>query len=278
MSNIIDDLWELSLHLVPTSILRELTITGFWRTALWFRPYNEVRFRCNFVIAQTRYQGCAFYSMEISEGEIEQLLGTHVLEARRSCVPLQVALLDSVFGFLVNDLIAARVLEISGTSQEKALWRARIVGEEVEELLHALNLVSHPAHIALVGASALILDELLALQCTVDIFDLDPTIIGTNIRRDMNIIDGKSGLSSHQPPDIIVATGMTLTTETLDDILAYARYSGAKVVIYAQTGANIAPWYRRYGADSIVSEPIPFYDFEGVSKIRVFRNKSSLLA
>jgi hypothetical protein len=66
---------------------------------------------------------------------------------------------------------------------------------------------------------------------------------------------------------------MTLATDSLDLIISEARQAGTKLLIFAETGANFGEEYcRTLGVDTVVSEPFPFYIFQGLSTIEVYRN------
>jgi hypothetical protein len=51
-----------------------------------------------------------------------------------------------------------------------------------------------------------------------------------------------------------------------------AQKAGTKLLLFAETGANFGEEYcRSIGVDAVVSEPFPFYIFQGVSTIEVYR-------
>ena len=53
-----------------------------------------------------------------------------------------------------------------------------------------------------------------------------------------------------------------------------ARESDTRLLVFAETGAFFGPEYcRTVGIDTVVSEPFPFYIFQGVSRIEVHRRE-----
>ena len=65
---------------------------------------------------------------------------------------------------------------------------------------------------------------------------------------------------------------MTLATEALDDLVSTAKRFGTKTIVFAETGANFGEGYcRSIGIDVTVSEPFPFYIFQGLTTIEIYR-------
>jgi hypothetical protein len=58
----------------------------------------------------------------------------------------------------------------------------------------------------------------------------------------------------------------------MGDIIDTCKEKNTKVVIFAETGANFGEEYcSTLGVDSVVSELFPFYIFQGVSTIEIYR-------
>jgi hypothetical protein len=273
----VDRLWDIGEGMVPTHLVERLTIHGLWDTRLWFAPSSsEIGFRCRFIVAQTHHQGCAFYPGNLDASELETLVGQHYRVARDASLPLKVAVADTLFAFARPRLPACRWESEVGTPTEKASWRARVVGDEAKRILGSARTRSSRPRVVLVGVSALILDELLRMDCTVAAVDLDPHVVGWTARPGVLVGHGADVEATLAESDMAVVTGMTLTTRSLGSILAQCVASHTRVLVYAQTGANIAPWYMLYGADTVVCERIPFYNFEGLSEIHVYRRESTI--
>ena len=75
--------------------------------------------------------------------------------------------------------------------------------------------------------------------------------------------------------DVAIITGMTLTTDSLTDIVDTAKRHDTRVLMFAETGANMGEEYTgdAVGVDTCVSEPFPFYIFQGLTTIEVYRAK-----
>ncbi|MDA3647070.1 hypothetical protein LZ318_13590 [Saccharopolyspora indica] len=63
------------------------------------------------------------------------------------------------------------------------------------------------------------------------------------------------------PAEAVVATGMTLSNGTFDQILRHCGESGVPLVVYAQTGSAVARAFLGAGATAVSAEPFPFSQF-----------------
>ena len=59
--------------------------------------------------------------------------------------------------------------------------------------------------------------------------------------------------------DTVIMTGNTLKTGTIGKLLDTCKKLSKPVLVYAMTGANIAPWYLNHGASTVTSETFPYY-------------------
>jgi hypothetical protein len=76
--------------------------------------------------------------------------------------------------------------------------------------------------------------------------------------------------------DLAIVTGMTIATDSLELILEAAHAGGTRLLVFAETGASFGEEYcRTLGVDTVVSEPFPFYIFQGTSIIEVFRREGT---
>ncbi len=268
----IDELWEIGINYIPEEYMDNLRIKGIWDTDMNFQPHPvEVIFELSYVIAQTHHQGCSFYDpRDVDRSEFAKLIGQHFTVAKNSSIPTKIAVLDSIFAFKGKDISPQRKLERTGNPSDKALWRARSVCGEADFQLSQIQTIKSPS-VLLLGYSGLILEGLISLGYNVIPFDLQTNLVGLQVKDGISILDGSSVQSYVEKADLIIVTGMTLATESLDGLLASCRKNNTKMIVYAQTAPNIAPWYLQYGANSIVCEYIPFYNFEGLSEISIFR-------
>ena len=66
-----------------------------------------------------------------------------------------------------------------------------------------------------------------------------------------------------------IATGMIFVSETADKIFEFARKYNKHLIVFMETGSNFGPQLLKYGADTVLSEFFPFYDFYGDTKYLV---------
>lgn len=64
--------------------------------------------------------------------------------------------------------------------------------------------------------------------------------------------------------DALLVTGMTLGNGTFDHLLAHARLSGVPMVVFAQSGSAVLPWFLGDpGLHAVSAEPYPFFSLDG---------------
>lgn len=63
--------------------------------------------------------------------------------------------------------------------------------------------------------------------------------------------------------DALLVTGMTLGNGTFDPLLAHARATGLPVVVFAQSGSAVLPWFLGAGLHAVSAEPYPFFSLDG---------------
>lgn len=269
---LLDNLWEIGRSLVPSNLRTNMTIKGIWNTELIFQPdISEIAFNCHFLIAQTYYQGCSFYQEDtIKLQHVSSLIGQHYEVAKNMKLPIKIAVLDSIFAFGRLLKKPSSHFEKDGMPSEKAFLRANIVCEEACRLVPARNSHQKPI-ISVLGVSGIIVHQLIKKGYNIIACDLNPNIIGTKICNNVTVRNGLYEKEYIKESDLVIVTGMALETETMENVFKYAQKFNAKVIVYAQTGANIAPWYISCGANTVICEHIPFYNFEGLSKISVYR-------
>ncbi|MGV9613578.1 Rossmann-like domain-containing protein [Nocardia xishanensis] len=67
------------------------------------------------------------------------------------------------------------------------------------------------------------------------------------------------------PPDYdaLLVTGMTLGNGTFDALLAEANARSIPLVLFAQTGSAVLPWFLSRGVTAVSAEPYPFFSLDG---------------
>jgi uncharacterized UPF0146 family protein len=143
---------------------------------------------------------------------------------------------------------------------------------EAERLLGQACRTDRKPRVVNVGVVGNLVSGLAARGCEVLATDLEPEMIG-KVVSGVEVQDGTRTFDFVRDADLAVVTGMTLATDSLDLIISEARQAGTKLLIFAETGANFGEEYcRTLGVDTVVSEPFPFYIFQGLSTIEVYRN------
>jgi len=246
----------------------DFLIRGIWKVELAFRPNPAERtFYYTFWLAMTRGQGCCYCTGDDPRGR--ELVGTDARELIRDQTCISVAALDSLYASLPR--APAAVHELAGTAIEKTAARTRIILDEADRLIAPIRAAGRRPRVVNVGVVGNVVRGLCDSGCQVFATDLEREMVGSTVH-EVRVEDGYRTLDHVRESDLAIVTGMTIATDTLDLIVEACRETGAKLLIFAETGANFGPEYcRTIGADTVVSEPFPFYIFQGKSTIEVHR-------
>jgi hypothetical protein len=241
-------------------------IRGLWKIELLFQPtVHERAFSYTVMLAQTMGQGCCYSDPDHALDP--KLLGKDAREhiGGRGCT--SIALLDSLYASIPKH--PTETHELRGNSVDKTRKRNSILVSEAERLI-----ASSPGgdvHLVNVGVVGDLIKRLKDRGHAVFATDLDEQLVGKDLHG-VRVEHGSKTLEYVKSCDIAIVTGMALSTNTLDEILAEAQENGTKILLFAETGANFAEEYCcTIGIDVVVSEPFPFYIFQGVSTIEVYR-------
>ncbi|MCX4238170.1 MULTISPECIES: Rossmann-like domain-containing protein [Streptomyces] len=63
--------------------------------------------------------------------------------------------------------------------------------------------------------------------------------------------------------DAVLASGMTLGNGSFEPLRAHVLDSGQQLVMFAQTGSAVLPWFLGAGVDAVCAEPYPFFWLDG---------------
>lgn len=242
-------------------------LRGLWSVDLFFRPTPQEReFDYRFLLAQTEGQGCCYCphgSTELVDGS---KLGKDARDIRPDSVCLEIALLDAIYSSFPRRPSAVHHLD--GFSGAKSLRRAEIVCAEAVNLATG-RVPSHTkiVNVGVVGTIVKLLGDAGYIVCC---SDLDEDLQGSVVHG-VEVQGGDHTCELVRDADVAVVTGMTLATGTLEGILEASSEGGCKVLLFAETGANMAEAYMELGIDVVVGEQFPFYIFQGRSVIEVFR-------
>lgn len=237
-----------------------MTITAVWTTeyAARIRPASS-SLHLKHICVQTDHIGSCYFELTSRKqpSVSEVLLGRNVFDLPLTPIYVRIAALDAVLASARPS--PAETHAVSGNAAERTRRRAEIVVGEVLRLASLRRQGGAALRVVNVGVVGDFLEILskqsdIALHAT-DFYDgiRGTTIYGTKV------LDGGKTLKEIELADIALVTGMTLATETLDDIVSVARQHGTLLVLFAETGANFAGVYLDNGIDVVISEPFPFY-------------------
>lgn len=251
----------------------KLIIRGLWSVDCLFKPnIKERTFNYKFIVAQTMGQGCAYSTVKNYDIEyLESLMGKSYLDLKFEDTALEVAILDSIYSTLQRT--PDRQIELSGTSVEKAEARAKIVVEEAMRLINKENLKNDIPLVCNIGVVGNIIKELIDKDLQVVGADFDEEIVGKKLFNEVAVVHGENTPKLIEQSDVAIVTGMTLTTGTLDEIITAAERYKTRLVVFAETGSNFGSFYVQNGIDCAIGEPFPFYIFQGMTTLNIFRKQ-----
>ena len=244
----------------------DFLVRGMWKVELAFRPNPAERtFQYTFWLAMTRGQGCCYCTGDDERGR--ELVGHDVRELVKDKTCISIAALDSLYASLERRPAAS--YQLVGNPIEKTDARTGIILYEAGQLVSGIR--SRKPRVVNVGLVGNVVRDLVAHGYEVRASDMEPDTVGTRVHGVL-VEDGTRTYDLVADSDLAIVTGMTIATDSLELILEEARKAGTKLLIFAETGANFGEEYcRSLGVDAVVSEPFPFYIFQGVSTIEVYR-------
>ncbi len=266
MTDIFTLLRERALERMAKATPEDFLVRGIWKVELAFRPNPAERtFKYTFWLAMTRGQGCCYCTGDDQRGS--ELVGHDVRElvADKTCI--SIAALDSLYATLERR--PAATFQLVGTPIEKTDARTEIILHEAERLVSGI--CTRPARVVNVGLVGNIVRDLVARGYDVRASDMERDTVGTRVHGVL-VEDGTRTYDLVREADLAIVTGMTIATDTLELIVDEAKKAGTKLLVFAETGAEFGEEYcRSVGIDTVVSEPFPFYIFQGTSTIEVYR-------
>ena len=248
----------------------QISIKGLWDIKCLFQPsILERKFNHHILIAQTIAQGACYYEGDrINENYLHDLVGCNYDCCSTNNDYIDIALLDSIamsFNFSPNTSY-----DLNGTNSSKAFIRSNILVDEINLILK--ETIKNNIKVCNIGVVSLVINELLKQGYTVSACDKDKKVIGKTLFDKVIVKSHKFTLEEIKNSDIALVTGMVLATNSLEEIISTAENHNTKLVIFAETGAGFAPFYiNNKNIDIVISEPFPFYTFNGHTQINIFR-------
>ncbi len=244
----------------------DFLVRGLWKIELLFKPtVHERAFNYTVLLAQTLGQGCCYSDPDhaLDPGLLGRDARDHI--GGRGCT--SIALLDSIYASIPKH--PTETHELRGNSVQKTQSRNSILVAEAERLIASCR--GRDVHLVNVGVVGDLIKKLKDKGHSVFATDLDEQLVGKDLHG-VHVEHGSRTLDYVKCCDIAIVTGMALSTNTLDEIFATAQENDTRILLFAETGANFAEEYCcTIGIDTVVSEPFPFYIFQGVSTIEVYR-------
>ncbi len=255
-------------------------VKGIWNISLTYQPLpGERLFRYEVILAQTDLGQGASYASSTPSGDLSALVGKRfgtLEETEALDYPIRVALLDSIYAsFPLRNPDYETLL--TGISSDKALSRAQMIYLETSRLLNirkSKNALKKEIPTILNIGYVSKFRNVMKDQFPHDFLatDLYEGIVGKKVDG-ITIEDGNSKNEEFmKKSDVAIITGMTIATGTLSPLLEMARKYNTSVIVFAETGYNLAPYYLNFGADAVICEEFPYYIFNGFSNIKVYRN------
>lgn len=265
-NNIINQLSDIAAQKSRNYSDDDFKVRGLWKVDYRYKPNDWERdLSYSMLYAQTIWQGCCY----VDYGKVkidESILGQDAREMVKSNIDIssKIALLDSVFA--VFDKKPSATYYIDGSASEKTIRRASIITNEVIKELFKIN-AKKVLNVGVMGNFIKLLQD-----CKVDVVGSDFVSVIDASLPNFKIEHGDNTIKLIEEFDVILATGMTLWTQTLEEIMHAVKKHNKKLILFAATGSNFAEEYcNTFGVDVVISEPQPQYMFQGTSTIKVFR-------
>jgi hypothetical protein len=208
-------------------------------------------------------RGCCFGFPAESGLDLREFIGTPALAALDEAPDfLAVCLLDAIFQEInrLEGIVPTSSVPYEGTAAQNGRLQAKVLAD----LAH----VEPGTRVALIGVVEDIARELLdrgAEPMLADLYLAGESVCGLEVSGNASSLVARA--------DAVIMTGNTLKTRTIDALLALAASRGTRTVVFAMSGANIAPRYRASGADAVTTERFPYFWYPGLgSTIDIFES------
>ncbi|MBF5001848.1 hypothetical protein IRT45_32505 [Nocardia sp. BSTN01] len=168
-------------------------------------------------------------------------------------LPVRIAALDAYLMHLwphpAAGGVAAEPVDVGGGgSLEKSRQRAEAV----------VNLLPpHVRRVLVVGVVGSLLSALRSRSVAYYPCDL------TGGRTEWDELVYRSAAAAPGDYDALLVTGMTLGNGTFDIFLGDAKARSIPLVLFAQTGSGVLPWFLGRGVTAVSAEPYPFFSLDG---------------
>lgn len=252
-------------------------LTSFWDVE-YVRQHvpGERKTRYTMRLAQAENYGVAFDLTPPRQAFDPEVIGEdsrQVLRDRRFRDDIdRTALIDLIHGEIApptDQIILGRTL------LDKYALRARLFADEAGHVLRrkGVHATRDNPHIQVVGATAGILNALLASGFKVTATDLSHDVVGQNLGG-VTVSDAADNCKFIMAADLAIITGMSLPNGTLPPLLEAAKESNTSTMVWAITGRNLGQYYTQHGIDCVISDPSPFLLLPGQASLGVWRRQT----
>ena len=228
-------------------------VGAFWVRQSTQFPGTDTKYRNYYLVlrAEAGFGGCCLERDQLDSIVAEELSGRSLAELLRDArTPVRVAALDAYFSLVYphREQAGAQRFDLPhGTPLQRAQAR--------DQAIAGLLRIEPGMRVGLIGVvnplvAAIVARGGVCLPCD---FNLERTQDGTQVVRDMGPVLAQA--------DLVIATGMTLSNGSFDDILTTLRARDVPLVVYAQTGSAIVPRFLGHGVAAVSAEPFPFSQF-----------------
>jgi hypothetical protein len=245
----------------------EIIIRGCWdvRYALGLSDVVSAVTR-EFLLIQTSGFGSCHYEVDERLDDIASIIGKSALDLGDYPFEYQIAGLDAAASSIKKP--SASEIDLFGSNREKVVKRSGLLYDITKGAAQITG--SRKLNITMIGVLEGVL-KLFSRDSQINPIGIDrnPDVIGRNYY-DIPVRGQECVLDAIAVSDVILMTGMSLYIDGVDAIFDAAQRSGAKLVMYMQTGAHLAIPVLQHGASYVISEEYPFYFMgPGRSTIRV---------
>lgn len=228
-------------------------VGAFWVRQSTQFPGTDTKYRNYYLVlrADAGFGGCCVERDQLDSAIAEELSGRSVAELLHDPrTPVRIAALDAYLSLVRphREQAQAQTLMLPyGTPLQRAQAR--------DEAIAGLLRIEPGMRVGLIGVVNPLVAAIgarggVCLPCD---FNLACTQDGTEVSRDMRPVLAEA--------DLVIATGMTLSNGSFDEILTTLRARAVPLVVYAQTGSAIVPRFLGHGVSAVSAEPFPFSQF-----------------
>ena len=223
--------------------------------------FNDMNF-C-LILLKNAY-GFSYFQQEI-DYSVGSFVNKNALKIIDQEMPnyMRVAITDALY-CIINRKRFINKFIFKGDIRQKARKRAKVLFDHIPG----------GSKILLLGAATEIIEEAITKKCNLKVLDLEKQKIGLKFSSTYIESSNKLNLKEKiKETDYIIATGMIFVSETANEIFEFASKNEKKITLYMETGSNFGPQLLKYGADTVLSEFFPYYDFFGETKYLLFQKK-----